>query len=133
MTTSPRYPVYVTTAPLAITRLEKIRKALTVLYGNDLYMTNPPGVFAFWTAGEACHCRKCADELGRMIERSPDIGWWVGPGMIVCPDCGNKRCPQAADHQFWCTGSNEPGQKYSFKDFDPDPREPNPATAPPQS
>jgi hypothetical protein len=30
--------------------------------------------------------------------------------MIVCPDCGNKRCPHATDHSQACTNSNEPGQ-----------------------
>lgn len=30
--------------------------------------------------------------------------------MILCPACGNKRCPRATDHRFACTGSNEPGQ-----------------------
>ncbi|HFK5819317.1 TPA: hypothetical protein ACG0MC_004912, partial [Enterobacter kobei] len=29
---------------------------------------------------------------------------------VVCPDCGNKRCPHANDHRNACTGSNEPGQ-----------------------
>ena len=32
---------------------------------------------------------------------------------VVCPDCGNKRCPHANDHQHACTGSNEPGQEGS--------------------
>ena len=30
--------------------------------------------------------------------------------MIVCPDCGNKRCPKASNHRHQCTGSNEVGQ-----------------------
>ena len=29
---------------------------------------------------------------------------------IVCPLCGNKRCPRATDHHLECTNSNEPGQ-----------------------
>ncbi|HHN5906560.1 TPA: hypothetical protein ACRRD7_000593 [Enterobacter hormaechei] len=32
---------------------------------------------------------------------------------VVCPDCGNKRCPHANDHRNGCTGSNEPGQEGS--------------------
>lgn len=32
---------------------------------------------------------------------------------VVCPHCGNKRCPQANDHRNACTGSNEPGQEGS--------------------
>lgn len=30
--------------------------------------------------------------------------------MILCPSCGNKRCPHATHHIHDCTGSNEPGQ-----------------------
>lgn len=30
--------------------------------------------------------------------------------MVLCPDCGNKRCPHATYHGNACTGSNEPGQ-----------------------
>ena len=30
--------------------------------------------------------------------------------MILCPTCGNKRCPRANNHRNACSGSNEPGQ-----------------------
>jgi len=30
--------------------------------------------------------------------------------MIVCPVCGNKRCPKASDYRYKCTNSNDPGQ-----------------------
>lgn len=30
--------------------------------------------------------------------------------MILCPDCGNKRCPKAENHRYKCTGSNNVGQ-----------------------
>jgi len=40
--------------------------------------------------------------------------WTGGPPvldrMLLCPECGNKRCPKASDHELQCTGSNEPGQ-----------------------
>lgn len=29
---------------------------------------------------------------------------------VVCPDCGNKRCPKANNHDNACTNSNAPGQ-----------------------
>lgn len=29
---------------------------------------------------------------------------------VVCPTCGNKRCPRAHNHAMACTNSNEPGQ-----------------------
>jgi len=42
-------------------------------------------------------------------------GWpTLATKMIVCPQCGNKRCPKASDHQLPCTGSNEPGQPGSI-------------------
>ena len=30
--------------------------------------------------------------------------------MILCPSCGNKRCPHADSHVFQCTDSNAVGQ-----------------------
>ncbi|TYQ19851.1 UNVERIFIED_ORG: hypothetical protein JN05_01219 [Zoogloea ramigera] len=33
--------------------------------------------------------------------------------MVLCPTCGNKRCPRANDHRHDCTGSNLPGQPRS--------------------
>lgn len=29
---------------------------------------------------------------------------------VVCPECGNKRCPRAHNHELACTGSNAVGQ-----------------------
>lgn len=46
-----------------------------------------------------CSCKKC----------NPDA-WWL----VVCPICGNKRCPKASDHDLDCTNSNEPGQAGSI-------------------
>jgi len=50
------------------------------------------------TAPEQCWCRTC-----RPITQADNR-------MVLCPDCGNKRCPKATDHRNACTGSNEPGQ-----------------------
>lgn len=47
---------------------------------------------------EACWCWEC----------NPHATWYV-----LCPQCGNKRCPKASHHGNACTGSNEPGQKGS--------------------
>ena len=30
--------------------------------------------------------------------------------MILCPECGNKRCPKATNHELQCTNSNELNQ-----------------------
>ena len=32
---------------------------------------------------------------------------------VVCPECGNKRCPKAHNHELTCTNSNDVGQKGS--------------------
>jgi hypothetical protein len=45
-----------------------------------------------------CHCQTC---------RPITI---TDMRMVLCPKCGNKRCPHANDHHNACTGSNEPGQ-----------------------
>lgn len=45
-----------------------------------------------------CWCWNCTQDRTRMI---------------VCPTCGNKRCPHATDHNLPCTNSNEPGQEGS--------------------
>jgi hypothetical protein len=34
--------------------------------------------------------------------------------MILCPECGNKRCPKATHHDLPCTKSNDVGQKGSI-------------------
>lgn len=43
--------------------------------------------------------------------------------MVLCPTCGNKRCPRAANHQNACSGSNEPGQPGSSYPARPAPKE----------
>ncbi len=49
---------------------------------------------------------------------------------VVCPDCGNKRCPRANDHRNACTGSNEPGQEGSAYPDIPQSPGSEPATVP---
>lgn len=53
-----------------------------------------------------CWCYNCLKDV-----RDPESGWPVTMSrMILCPVCGNKRCPMATDHSYTCTGSNNPGQ-----------------------
>jgi len=53
-----------------------------------------------------CWCYNCnkdkLDETGRLP--------YTMTRMILCPTCGNKRCPHSTDHNLACTGSNAPGQ-----------------------
>ena len=58
----------------------------------------------YQTAPLKCYCYNCSDPYRRMTT------------FIVCPTCGNKRCPKATDHNLECTNSNEPGQKGSRYD-----------------
>jgi hypothetical protein len=55
-----------------------------------------------------CWCYNCLNQI------KDDRGWPVTMHtFIVCPDCGNKRCPKATDHDLACTDSNESGQEGS--------------------
>lgn len=58
-----------------------------------------------------CECHRCIEELplGKYIAAFGFVPL-SSMKMILCPVCGNKRCPHAADHDLPCTGSNEPGQ-----------------------
>jgi hypothetical protein len=54
-------------------------------------------------------CRRC-DAARRSAISEGDVIGRLSMRMIVCPDCGNKRCPRATDHRLGCSGSNDPGQ-----------------------
>ena len=59
-----------------------------------------------WQKITGCGCYKCMDceiDPHSFMPKTMSI-------FIVCPKCGNKRCPQATDHTLECTNSNEPGQ-----------------------
>lgn len=57
-------------------------------------------------AEPACWCRRCEREAP-----AGDHGSFGRPmRFVVCPTCGNKRCPRATDHRLDCSGSNAPGQ-----------------------
>jgi hypothetical protein len=66
-------------------------------YPRDLY----PG----------CPCYACDSQTWRV---DPTWGTAFSQRMSLCPQCGNKRCPGAADHTNACSGSNEPGQAGSL-------------------
>lgn len=57
---------------------------------------------------DACSCHRCVEERE---EKAPGGVFALSSCMmILCPICGNKRCPHANDHRNTCTNSNEPGQ-----------------------
>jgi ribosomal protein L32 len=76
----------------------------TTIVGGKMHFTNTNNPIDF----PPCGCYNC------MRWRKDENGWPLTLStFIVCPNCGNKRCPKATDHMLECTNSNEPGQKGS--------------------
>jgi hypothetical protein len=59
-----------------------------------------------------CYCHRCIEEK-QIKARNAGQFLLNTMMMILCPKCGNKRCPHASDHNLVCTGSNKPGQEGS--------------------
>ena len=59
-----------------------------------------------------CVCHRCIKENDLRDEAG--VFPLSSVRMIVCQECGNKRCPKASDHRLACTGSNAPGQAGSI-------------------
>ena len=57
-----------------------------------------------------CECHRCIAENNLTVEMLGHAVPLSMAKMILCPVCGNKRCPHASDHRLPCTGSNDPGQ-----------------------
>ena len=55
-------------------------------------------------------CYSCDDTRAKRQIAAGDKMAALMRRMIVCPDCGNKRCPRATHHNNQCTGSNDFGQ-----------------------
>lgn len=84
-------------------------------------------VFFHWLrvayeAGNSPHCREILNSSTKNFRENAETSTkcWCRTcrpvtisdmRFVVCPDCGNKRCPHANDHRNACTGSNEPGQE----------------------
>lgn len=71
---------------------------------DNMHFTNTSNPIDF----PPCGCYNCMHKI-------KDANGWprTMSTFIVCPACGNKRCPKATDHNLACTNSNEPGQKGS--------------------
>ena len=62
-------------------------------------------------------CHACIEKFA--IKSGSSEGWFdqlplSSMTMILCPECGNKRCPKASDHELKCTDSNDVGQTGSI-------------------
>jgi len=70
-------------------------------------------------SAEPCWCEAC-DKIESLKLAIVGVRVFGRVRMILCPICGNKRCPRATDHRNACTGSNEPGQPgSSYGNFNP--------------
>lgn len=85
-----------------VTTANKLRDAVETIRNSGIEI-DAEKIFAERDALNApdCWCRTC-----RPITLT-DMRF------VVCPGCGNKRCPHANDHRNACTGSNDPGQEGS--------------------
>jgi hypothetical protein len=60
-----------------------------------------------------CYCIRCLRNRKVSKEHAPHLPY-ESSRMIVCPNCGNKRCPHASDHTYNCTNSNSLNQEGSI-------------------
>lgn len=74
--------------------------------GKDRLITGKHGGKVTEMTDKQCGCARCISEANLTQEGLPVTACF----MIVCPICGNKRCPHATDHRNKCTNSNAPGQ-----------------------
>ena len=61
-----------------------------------------------------CECHRCIRD-NHLVVYCGALGMQPlsAVQMILCGECGNKRCPKASDHRLKCTHSNEPNQEGS--------------------
>ena len=58
-----------------------------------------------------CECHRCIREHSRTAGELFGSPLPLSAAkMILCGECGNKRCPKASDHRLECTHSNAVGQ-----------------------
>lgn len=99
--------------PLPILAYDLVRASarLEELHGPNLTVKQEGGHLIVFTPGRVCGCGSCDQQQRTAISAlTGDKFVVLDTTMIVCPTCGNKRCPHAWHHDHECTGSNEPGQ-----------------------
>lgn len=79
------------------------------LFDKGYELGNEKDRQAFEAKRNQCYCYNC--NLHKRTEYGLPV---VVTRMIVCPECGNKRCPKSTDHRNPCTNSNEPNQPSSY-------------------
>lgn len=100
--------------PLAIDELAQHTRRLEREHGHGLVMRQAHGRLLVLRPGwkpANCWCINCE---ARYIAELAKFDIFASATFVVCPDCGNKRCPRATSHQDACSGSNESGQEGSM-------------------
>jgi ribosome-binding protein aMBF1 (putative translation factor) len=59
-----------------------------------------------------CNCHRCLEERDEKINGVP-FAWCR---MVVCPQCGDKRCPHAEDHRSPCSKPRQAPTQPSLSD-----------------
>jgi hypothetical protein len=78
------------------------------------------------TPYKICTCVRCGPpwrEFGFEPDKENEFAAWLSwhSWMALCPECGNKRCPGATNHEFPCTHSNDTEvNKAAWKEIYPD-------------
>lgn len=108
---TPAVVVSVATPPIGVREFAELALRMTAEHGESTQVAMEGRHLVFRTAGAVCGCASCDDEdRARIVELTGDQSVNLCRVMIVCPDCGNKRCPRANHHDNPCTQSNAPGQ-----------------------
>jgi hypothetical protein len=87
-------------------RLQEVQRR--AIAAQALYRMTENAEELFLYDEPACWCHRCIE--GKTTRGGFPLS---GTRMILCPTCGNKRCPRASNHDLDCSGSNEPGQQGS--------------------
>jgi hypothetical protein len=107
--------------PLSINELGKKVNQLVAVFGKGLLSRQSGQNLLVFTPADfyphECGCQHCDEKTRReVLTITGDQLGYISRFMILCPECGNKRCPRANHHDYACTGSNateQPGSAYS--------------------
>ena len=74
---------------------------------EQIHVTLPGGFINY-------DCYECLGKARAEMTMTEGMVRGLYAQFIVCPVCGNKRCPKASQHDNACSRSNEPGQEGSI-------------------
>lgn len=95
--------------PIAVKDFARLTREWEAEFGPDLRISQGRWTrFDIRTPGRHCACFACEDV--DMATYTRLTGQHAPLTFVVCPDCGNKRCPRASHHNNGCSNSNEAGQ-----------------------